>query len=642
MKKLTMKSVDLTQANIDKIAELFPNVITEARDEQGKIKRAVDFDLLKQELSDVLVEGEKERYQLTWPGKKQAILNANTPIDKTLRPVKEDSVDWDNTQNLYIEGDNLEVLKLLQESYLNKIKCIYIDPPYNTGKDFIYKDNFREPADEYLEESGQVDENGNILFQNTESNGRFHSDWLTMMYSRLRISRNLLREDGLIFISIDNNEIDNLIKLCNEIFGERNFITCIANINNPKGRSDDKYFATAHEYIVVYKKSETEIMGFAPEENVLRRYNKVDEQGFKYREIDLRKTGDSDRREDRPNMFYYFLYNQDSGDFYPTSDEYIPSGYIQIAPVRDDGSFGRWRWGIETSKEKINKLIPKFMKVKEKWTVMEKDYLSDKEYVKPTTNWDYKDVNSERGTEQFIDLGFDKRVFDRPKPIGTIKRILEISTKSDDIVLDFFSGSATTAQAVFELNAADGNNIKFILVQIPDPIDESSVAFSEGYKNICEIGKERIRRAAKKIKEETGADIDYGFRVFRVDSSNMKDVYYTPDKLKQGDMFDLASNIKEDRTGEDLLIQVMLELGLELSLPMETKQIEGKTVHYVAGNSLIACFDDNVSESVIIQIAAEKPLRVVFRDSSFENDSARINVEELFKMLSPGTEIQVL
>lgn len=351
-----MKSVDLTQANIDKIAELFPNVITEARDEQGKIKRAVDFDLLKQELSDVLVEGEKERYQLTWPGKKQAILNANTPIDKTLRPVKEDSVDWDNTQNLYIEGDNLEVLKLLQESYLNKIKCIYIDPPYNTGKDFIYKDNFREPADEYLEESGQVDENGNILFQNTESNGRFHSDWLTMMYSRLRISRNLLREDGLIFISIDNNEIDNLIKLCNEIFGERNFITCIANINNPKGRSDDKYFATAHEYIVVYKKSETEIMGFAPEENVLRRYNKVDEQGFKYREIDLRKTGDSDRREDRPNMFYYFLYNQDSGDFYPTSDEYIPNGYIQIAPVRDDGSFGRWRWGIETSKEKINKL----------------------------------------------------------------------------------------------------------------------------------------------------------------------------------------------------------------------------------------------------------------------------------------------
>lgn len=642
MNHLTMKSTDLTQVNIGKIAELFPNVITEARDEQGIIKRAVDFDLLKQELSDYLVEGEKERYQMTWPGKREAILHANTAIDKTLRPVKDDSVNWENTQNLYIEGDNLEVLKLLQESYLNKIKCIYIDPPYNTGKDFIYKDDFSTPIDEYFEESGQVDQEGNRLYQNTESNGRFHSDWLSMMYSRLRICRNLLKEDGLIFISIDNNEIENLMKIGNEVFGEQNFVTCVANINNPKGRSDDRYFATAHEYIVIYKKSEAEIRGFVPEDNVLRRYNKVDEQGIKYREIDLRKTGDSDRKEDRPNMFYYFIYNQENGDFYPTYEEEIPEGCIQIVPTRDDKSLGRWRWGIETAREKINKLIPKFMKVKEKWTVMEKDYLSDKEFVKPTTNWDYKDVNSERGTEQFIELGFDKRIFDRPKPIGTIQRILEISTKSEDIILDFFSGSATTAQAVMRLNAEDGGNRRFILAQIPDSTDENSVAYSLGYKTICDIGKERIRRAANKIKEDTGANIDYGFRVYRVDSSNMKDVYYTPDKLGQMNLDDLASNIKEDRTGEDLLIQVMLEFGLELSLPMESKEIEGKTVHYVAGNSLIACFDDEVSETVIKKIAEDQPLRVVFRDSSFRDDSARINVEELFKLLSPSTEIQVL
>lgn len=635
MKKLTMKSVDLTRVNIYKIAELFPNVITEARDEHGKIKLAVDFDLLKQELSDVLVEGEKERYQLTWPGKKQAILNANTPIDKTLRPVKEDSVDWDNTQNLYIEGDNLEVLKLLQESYLNKIKCIYIDPPYNTGKDFVYKDDFRESAEEYLEETGQIDEQGNRLFQNTESNGRFHSDWLTMMYSRLKIARQLLKEDGVIFISIDDNEIDNIKKLCDEVFGASNFVGIFV-WKRRTGANDSKRFFVSNdqEYIISYAKTEAFVFNgiIKSTENYQNPDN--DPRGPWARDnLTCNKTA-----SERPNLFY------------PITDPNTGITY-QCNPNRV--------WVYE--KARMERLIMEgkvLFPPSGNGTPMYKRHLSElRSNKKPLSTWilpsnlsDGEDNNSTLifplnfvATKELRDL-LDGQYFDYPKSVQMLYGILNqaVEDKSDDIVLDFFSGSATTAHAVMQLNADDGGNRKFIMVQLPEPTSENSEAYKAGYKNICEIGKERIRRAAKKIKEETGADIDYGFRVFRVDSSNMKDVYYTPDKLKQGELFDLASNIKEDRTGEDLLIQVMLELGLELSLPMETKQLEGKTVHYVAGNSLIACFDDNVPESVMKQIAAEQPLRVVFRDSSFEDDSARINVEELFKMLSPGTDIQVL
>lgn len=634
MNKLTMKSVDLTQANIDKIAELFPNVITEARDEQGKIKRAVDFDLLKQELSDVLVEGEKERYQLTWPGKKQAILNANTPIDKTLRPVKEDSVDWDNTQNLYIEGDNLEVLKLLQESYLNKVKCIYIDPPYNTGKDFVYRDDFSEPVDEYLEETGQMDEEGNRLFQNTESNGRFHSDWLTMMYSRLKLARNLLREDGVLLISIDDNEVENIKKICSEIFGPNNFISIFV-WKKRTGANDSKQFFVSndHEYIVAYAKSEHFI--FNGTIKSLDNYQNPDNDPrgpWTRGDLTCNKTA-----SERPNLFY------------PITDPITGITY-ECNPNRV--------WAYE--KERMQRLIEEGKIIFPKdsnGTPTYKRHLSDlKSNKKPLSTWimpsNYQDADSDTtlkfplnstATKELRDL-LGGQYFDYPKSVQMLYGILNqaLEDKSADIVLDFFSGSATTAHAVMQLNAEDGGNRRYIMVQLPEKTDEKTEAFKAGFKNICEIGKERIRRAAKKIKEETGADIDYGFRVFRVDSSNMKDVYYTPDKLIQADMFDLASNIKEDRTGEDLLIQVILELGLELSLPMETKQLEGKTVHYVAGNSLIACFDDNVPESVIKQIAAEQPLRVVFRDSSFEDDSARINVEELFKMLSPGTDIQVL
>jgi len=610
-----MKSVDLTQVNIDKIAELFPNVITEARDEQGKIKRAVDFDLLKQELSDVLVEGEKERYQLTWPGKKQAILNANTPIEKTLRPVKEDSVDWDNTQNLYIEGDNLEVLKLLQESYLNKIKCIYIDPPYNTGKDFVYRDDFSEPVDEYLEESGQLDEEGNRLFQNTEANGRFHSDWLTMMYSRLKISRNLLRDDGVIFISIDESEVSNLKKVCDEIFGQSNHITTFMWKRKKEISSDSKNVAVQGEYILAYSKTDSVEFQAEPlsQDYINNSYNEPTEQfpDGKWRPVPITVS------KGLSGGGYHYKIVTPGGKTHERLWAYPESGYNRLLKE------GRIYFGKDLN------------------GVPQRVIYAHESKGQPTTNyWDDISSNKE-GKKEILSL-FGENYFDTPKPTALIDRLLKLVIKDGDLVLDFFSGSGTTAHAVMHLNALQQKNLKLIMVQLPEKTDEKSEAFKAGFKNICEIGKERIRRAAKKIKEETGADIDYGFRVFRVDSSNMKDVYYTPDKLGQMNLDDLSSNIKEDRTGEDLLIQVMLELGLELSLPMETKQLEGKTVHYVAGNSLIACFDDNVPESVIKQIAAEQPLRVVFRDSSFVDDSARINVEELFKMLSPGTEIQVL
>lgn len=639
MKQLTMKSVDLTQKNIEKIAELFPNVITEARDERGKVTRAIDFDLLKQELSDVLVEGEKERYQLTWPGKKQAILNANTTIDKTLRPVKEDSVDWDNTQNLYIEGDNLEVLKLLQESYLNKIKCIYIDPPYNTGKDFLYRDNFTEPYDEYVEESGQIDEEGNRLFQNTESNGRFHSDWLTMMYSRLKLARNLLREDGVIFISIDDNELDNLIKMCNEIFSEDNHLGTFIINSTPNAR-DYGHIGKMHEFAVFYAKNrDFTTTNMIPDEDKTFKY--TDERGG-FNIHPLYNSNVAFNKSNRPNLYYPFYLDPTSGtkDGFYTIGLEKKEGWVEIYPplsVKDRVAFV-WRWGKEKSLKFMNKEIIGYKTESGEYRIVQKMRHSEKIIRSILSE---KQYTSRRGTAEVEDI-LGGKIFPFPKSLSLISDFTKVATDSDSIILDFFSGSATTAHAVMQLNAEDGGNRKYIMVQLPEPTAETSEAYKAGYKDICEIGKERIRRAAKKIKEETGADIDYGFRVFRVDSSNMKDVFYTPDKLKQGDMFDLASNIKEDRTGEDLLIQVMLELGLELSLPMETKEIEGKMVHYVAGDSLIACFDDNVPESVIKQIAAEHPLRVVFRDSSFKDDSARINVEELFKMLSPGTEIQVL
>ncbi|GAC42192.1 site-specific DNA-methyltransferase [Paenibacillus popilliae] len=620
MNQLTMKSADLTQVNIDKIAELFPNVIAEARDEQGKINRAIDFDLLRQELSNFLVEGEKERYQLTWPGKKEAILQANSPIEKTLRPVKEDSVEWEKTKNMYIEGDNLEVLKLLQEAYLCKIKYIFIDPPYNTGRDFVYKDDFSESVEGYLEESGQVDANGNRLFQNTESNGRFHSDWLTMMYSRVKIARNLLREDGVIFISIDDNEVDNLSKICDEVFGRQNFLGKIIWKKKTNGNNMG-VIPPVHDYICVYAKNINLLgdIGFPADiEKIQKDYSNPDN--------DPRgpwTTMDLSANHKGP---YFKIINPLNGDeFWPSEGRYWVFNENEVLKRIADG---RIIFGKSGNARPVQKI-----------------FLKDKQFkkIKAESIWDNHGMN-EDATKELWDILGEPKLFTHPKPSKLLYHLIKLSTDFDknDIVLDFFSGSASSAHAVIKLNSEDLGNRKYIMVQIPEQTEESSEAYKAGYKNICEIGKERIRRTAKKIKEETGADIDYGFRVYRIDSSNMKDVYYTPDKLGQMNLDDVASNIKEDRTGEDLLIQVMLECGLELSLPIETKEIEGKTVHYVAGNSLIACFDDEVSESVIKKIAVDQPLRVVFRDSSFSDDSARINVEELFKLLSSSTEIQVL
>lgn len=639
---LDMTSPDLVTQNFEKLAELFPNCVTESA-----AGRAIDFDLLKQELSHQVIEGNKERYRLEWPGKREAIVTANLPTTKTLRPIREDSVDFDTTENLYIEGDNLEVLKLLQESYLGKIKMIYIDPPYNTGKDFVYKDNFTEDKEEHEKESGQRDDYGRRLVANPESSGRYHSDWLTMMYPRLKLARNLLTDDGGIFISIDDHEVHNLRRCMDEIFGIGNFVGCIANINNPKGRSDDKFVATAHEYIVIYARDIElfESGGFEPGEKITKRYNKTDENDEVYREIDLRKTGDNDLREDRPNLFYYFLYNEKTNDFYPSREDSIPSGYIQIKPLRADGKEGNWRWGMDNATKTLWKLVPKFMPTKEVWGVFEKDFLKDKGLVKPTSSWTFKDVNSERGSESFINLGFDKRIFPKPKPIGTIERTIRIGAglTEDNIILDFFSGSASTAHSVLKSNANNNDGkLKFIMVQLDEENDEKSEAYKAGYKNICEIGKERIRRAAKKIKEETNADIDYGFRVFRLDESNMQDVYYKPQEYDQGQLDAFADNVKPDRTADDLLAQILLDWGLPLSLPIEQATVASKKVFKVAGNSLYACFDTDIDEDFAKAVAAEAPLRIVFKDSGFKNDTAKENVKQLLKQLSPETEMKVV
>ncbi len=642
-----METKDLIRENIEKLAEMFPDVITETRDEKGNLIKAVDFELLKQELSGRVVEGDGERYQLTWPGKKEAMLLTNLPTNRTLRPAKEESMDWEKTGNIYIEGDNLEALIILQESYLNKIKLIYIDPPYNTGKDFIYKDNFKQSREEYLTGSGQVDGDGNRLFQNTESNGRFHSDWLSMIYPRLKLARNLLREDGVIFISIDDNEVHNLRKICDEVFGERNIVGQITVQSNPRGSQASKYMADVHEYLLIYSKNINSftIIGHIKDKNILSEYSYTYKDGRKFRLLGLRQRGGAWRREHRPNMYFPIYVNPQTGK---VSLEKNNEFTVEVLPKRPSGEESRWTWSKKKVLENRELLVGRKVNregLEDFWDVFRIDFLEDEDGKMKTskvkTMWIDKEINYQNGRTEIKELFDGLDIFDFPKPTYLVKKIL--STLEDSgLILDFFAGSATTAHAVMQLNAEDGGNRKYIMVQLPEPCPKDSEAYRTGLKNISEIGKERIRRAAKKIKEETGTDIDYGFRVFKVDSSNMKDVYYRPDELLQQNLFRMIDNIKEDRTAEDLLIQVMLEWGLELSLPMEKKNIFNKEVHFVAGNSLAACFDEGVSEELVREIAREKPLRAVFRDSSFAGDAARINVEELFKMLSPTTEIKVI
>ena len=635
MTQLDGKSMNIIEQNIEKLKEIFPEVFSE-----GKI----DFSKLEEELG-TFKENENERYNFTWNGKSEAKKIALTPSTGTLRPCKEESKDWDTTQNLYIEGDNLEVLKLLQKSYHKKVKMIYIDPPYNTGKDFVYKDNFRDNIKNYLEITGQVDSDGNKLSTNSETSGRYHSDWLNMMYPRLKLARNLLKDDGVIFISIDDNEVSNLRKLCDEIFGEDNFVACIANSNNPKGRSDDKFIATAHEYVVVYSKNieKFEAYGFEAGDEIVKRYNKVDNNNRIYREIDLRKTGDNDLREDRPNLFYYFLYNEITNDLYPSRDEIIPDGYIQIKPLRQDLREGNWRWGLDSTKEKISDLLVRFMPSKNVYGVFEKDYLDNRTFVKSTTSWTFKDVNSERGSEEFIKLNFDKRLFPKPKPIGTIKRCILISSlsKNNDIVLDFFSGSASTAHAVMKLNSEDDGNRKFICVQLPETTDEKSEAYKAGYKNICEIGKERIRRAGEKVKTESGKDeLDIGFKVLKLDSSNIKSWDSDFENLTTS-LLDSIENIKSDRKEEDLVYEILLKYGLDLTLPIEELNINGKKIFSIGFGSLVCCLDNDIDTNIVEKIAELKKqfetdfglenMRVVFKDSSFKDSVVKTNALQILK-----------
>lgn len=630
MDKLRMESPDLTAQNIDRIAALFPNCVTEMLDEERSTKekkvykRAINFELLKQMLSPDVVDGD-EAYEFTWVGKKAAIVEANKPIRKTLRPCIEESKNWDSTENLYIEGDNLEVLKLLQESYLGKVKMIYIDPPYNTGNDFIYADDFMRSQEEENEQMGMFDEDENRLFKNTDTNGRFHSDWCSMIYSRLMLARNLLSNDGIIFISIDDNEQENLKKICDEVFGTSNFLTCVTRATGtPTGGGFDG-LVNELDYMLIYSKDihSAHINGLPMSEEDSQIYDQEDERG-KYLIRPLRRTGGEDRREDRPTMYFPLT---------------APDGTL-VYPVGPTGYESRWICSPETAKKMAAEGMLAWKKTKrqgvETWQVYQKFYLENRTKA-PGNLWNNIEGNK-KATRDIRNVFDSQKVFDFPKPIGFIKKVLQIGSDSESIILDFFSGSATTAHAVMQLNVEDGGHRKFIMVQLPEPCDETSEAYKAGYKNICEIGKERIRRAGEKVKAEspmTTQDLDIGFRVLKLDDTNMKDVYYAADDYSQDMIAGLESNIKDDRTDLDLLFGCLIDWGLPLSLPYRSEQIDGCTVHTYNGGDLIACFDANIPESVVKTIAKRKPLRAVFRDSGFASSPEKINVFEIFKLYMP-------
>lgn len=649
MTKPNFETPDMTQKNIDKIAQLFPNCITESKDENGKLKKAVNFELLQQMLSDDIAD-KNEAYEFTWVGKNAAIVEANKPIRKTLRPCKDESVNWDTTENLYIEGDNLEVLKLLQESYLGKVKMIYIDPPYNTGNDFIYRDDFTSSSEEYAEESGQIDNEGNRMFKNTDTNGRFHSDWCSMIYSRLLLARNLLSDDGVIFISIDDNEVDSMTKIGNEIFGEENHAGTIIIKSNPRGSMSSAEIASLHEYLVVYTKRriEARIIGHKLSDEMIDEYNLIDDNG-NYRLLGLRMRGGFWRRSERPKLYFPIYVNPlNKSVSLEKSSEYSEEA-LPIQPTT--GEDGTWRWSKEKIAQEIHLLIGKeVLRNGEKcWDIYQKDYLNKngERRTKAKSIWDEPEVNYQNGTEEIKKLLGSSSFFDYSKPPFLIKHCAEMLDLGNDnqIILDFFSGSATTAHAVMQLNAEDGGNRKFIMVQLPENTDEKSEANKAGYKNICEIGKERIRRAGKKIKEEnplTTQDLDIGFRVLKVDDSNMKDVYYSPAEYSQKNLDLFESNIKEDRNDLDLLFGCLLDWGLPLSLPYTSETVGKYTVHTYNDGDLVACFNEDVSEEVVKEIARKKPLRAVFRDSSFSNSASKINVFEIFKMISPETSVKVI
>jgi adenine-specific DNA-methyltransferase len=636
-----MQTANKADENFRKLAALFPNAVTETINENGEVVRAIDKDVLMQEIACTVVDGNEERYQFTWPDKKKSVLLANAPINKTLRPCREESVDFDTTENLYIEGDNLEVLKLLQETYLGKIKMIYIDPPYNTGNDFVYEDDFAQSTDEYLANSGQFDEDGNRMVQNTESNGRYHTDWLNMIYSRLRLAKDLLATNGVIFVSLDDNESANLKKICDEVFGAVNFIGQITVVGNPRGR-DYGGVARMHDYLFVYKKSPEAVINLIEDsENNFKMFDSLG--GFELRE--LRNRNIKFNKENRPNLYYPFYINPTTEDEHGLHEISLEpkDGWIELYPLESQGVNTVWRWGKQKSQENLNVNIKAKPMRNGSYMIAEK--YREGRMMARSVWWD-KDTNTEKGTLLVKEL-MEGKVFDYPKPVEMLMRTIEMGTDSDEgaYVLDFFSGSGTTAHAVMQLNAKDGGNRKFIMVQLPEATDEKSEAYKAGYKTICEIGKERIRRAGKKIKEDsplTTQNLDIGFRVLKCDTSNMKEVYYNPAEYEAGLFSHLEDNIKEDRTPEDLLFQVMLDLGVLLSGKIEETTIAGKKVFNVENNYLIACFDSNVTEETIKAIAKQKPYYFVMRDSSMANDSVATNFDQIFATYSPDTVRKVL
>ncbi|WP_201120836.1 site-specific DNA-methyltransferase [Sulfitobacter sp. EhC04] len=622
IEKLKLHSPDLTAQNIDKIAALFPGCVTEGTGPDGTLRRMVDFDLLRQELSDSIVDGPQERYHLDWPGKRQALITANAPIAKTLRPVRAESVDFDTTRNLFIEGDNLEALKLLQETYLGKVRMIYIDPPYNTGNDFVYDDDFAESTAEFLAKSNQVDEAGNRLVANTQSNGRFHSDWLSMMYSRLRVSKNLLVEGGIALISCDDIEIHNLRTVSDEIFGASSFIAQFVwkarQFTDTRSKSN---VSTDHEYIIAYSKSgETSLRGVKRDESKFKNPDNDPRGPWMSRSILGLAT-----EAQRPNL-HYDLIEPDTGRIFPASPA---SG---------------WRY----SRDKMKQLIEEgciIFPSKDDGRPREKKFRRDMVSELISFRSVIDDVFTADGTKDVRDL-FDADVFPFPKPVALIERLIEqVADEDDDLVLDYFAGSGTTSHALMRLSALDGVNRKFISVQLPESIKADSSAGKLGFSDICDVTKERIRRAGAKILEgECHPDWnrDVGFRVLKIDSSNMADVYYTPDATSQADLLTRVENIKPDRTPEDLLFQVLLDWGVDLTLPIIREVLDGKTVFTVAGSALIACFDNSVDETLVKTLAARKPLRVVFKDTGFKDDATKINVKQIFKSLSPDTEVKAI
>ena len=627
MEQMKMHSPDLTQQNIEKIQALFPNCVTEAQGSDGKIKLAIDFDQLKQELSGSIVEGPQERYHLNWPGKREALLTANAPIAKTLRPCREESVDFDTTQNLFIEGDNLDALKLLQETYLGKVKMIYIDPPYNTGKDFIYEDDFFEDSTNFFLKSNQKDEKGNRLIANTEANGRFHSDWLSMLYPRLKLSKNLLHEQGVIFISIDAGEVANLRSICDEIFGSDNFIDQLIWQKKVSPSNDSRFFSNDHEVILVYAKNK----GIG----VIQRQERTEKHNQYYKNPDNDSRGDwnstaatcNKNNQERPNL-YYSIINPNTGE--------------EIWPNKA----AVWAFSKEKMKELINNNRIYWGSDGNSKSPRVKNFLSEAKKVVPRNILNYQEYgHTQSATSELKSLMSDIK-FDYPKPTKLIQGLIKFTHHNKDedfIILDYFAGSATTAHAALSLSANDGVNRKFILVQLPEQLNENSDNYKQGFRTIAGISQERVRRAGEYIlhnEYNENWNKDIGFRVLKVDTSNMSDIYYSPDQISQGNLELLVNNIKEDRSDEDLLFQVLLDWGIDLTLPIRKEAICNKTVFFVDDNALVACFDSNITEELIKELAGLDPLRVVFRDDGFASDAVKINAEQIFKQLAPGTEVK--